>query len=119
MHFSEFCLKFGFHCSQFWEIIYIGTHDFRQIEKCLQTDSTTANTNGVATGERKTLPEMGTISRKLGVDELPPSSEAAESADLIGDHEDRGRTGNYILISVIFVRLPPPVHSVNVYTKVY
>ena len=76
------------------------THDFRQIEKCLQTDSTTANTNGVATGERKTLPEMGTISRKLGDDELPLSSEAAD-ADLIGDHEDRGRTGNYILISVI------------------
>ena len=41
---------------------------------------------------------MGTISRKLGVDELPPSSEAA---DLIEDHEHRGRTGNYILISVI------------------
>ena len=40
---------------------------------------------------------MGTISRKLGDDELPPSSEAAD-ADLIGDHEDRGRTGNYILI---------------------
>ena len=49
---------------------------------------------------------MGTISRKLGDDELPLSSEAAEAAeaadaDLIGDHEDRGRTGNYILISVI------------------
>ena len=100
MHFSKFCLKLGFHCSQFWGIIYIGIHDFRQIEKCLQTDSTTANTNGVATGERKTLPEMGTISRKLGDDELPLSSEAAD-ADLIGDHEDRGRTGNYILISVI------------------
>ena len=97
MHFSEFCLKLGFHCSQFWGKIYIGTHNFRQIEKCLQTDS---NTNGVATGERKTLPEMGTISRKLGDDELPLSSEAAD-ADLIGDHEDRGRTGNYILISVI------------------
>ena len=46
---------------------------------------------------------MGTISRKLGDDELPLSSEAAEAADadLIGDHEDRGRTGNYTLISVI------------------
>ena len=58
---------------------------------------------------------MGTISRKLGVDELPPSSsEAATEAEteaavvLIGDHEDRGRTGNYILISVIFVRLLHP-----------
>ena len=69
----------------------------------MQTDSTTANTNGVATGERKTLPEMGTISQKLGVDELPPSSEAA---DLIEDHENRGRTGNYILISVISCGAP-------------
>ena len=34
MHFSEFSLKLGFHCSHFWGIIYIGTHDFRQIENC-------------------------------------------------------------------------------------
>ena len=70
------------------------------------SNSTKANANGeagsscgsISISERKTLPEMGTISRKLGVDELPPSPEAA---DLIEDHEHRGRTGNYILISVI------------------
>ena len=88
------------------------------------SNSTKANANGeagsscgsISISERKTLPEMGTISRKLGVDELPPSSsEAATEAEteaagvLIGDHEDRGRTGNYILISVIFVRLPHPI----------
>ena len=98
--------------------------NWRTFVQTADSNSTKANANGeagsscgsISISERKTLPEMGTISRKLGVDELPPSStEAATEAEteaavvLIGDHEDGGRTGNYILISVIFVGLLHPI----------